>query len=218
METLVINNCNSIKVIINKNGHNFTVTGIYRSQCHNKDKFISSLGDYLLNGNFIGNHIYCGDTNINLFDDSAESNLYFNTLAKFGYTSTINDYTRITDNSKTCIDHIFINNYLNSNDNKITDSDTLKAYILKTSITDHFSSIITLRKSNCKPTLNDHQSIERKHINWNRLNLLIANENWNKLYEINDTNTIIEEFNSTINKFISSSSNILLNNKIKNKN
>lgn len=59
-------------------------------------------------------------------------------------------------NSKTCIDHIYINNYFYTDSNEIIDSDTLKSYILKTSITDHFSTIITIRKSNCKPTTNDH--------------------------------------------------------------
>jgi len=90
-----INNCNSIKLTVNKNDYNFTVTGIYRSQCHNKDQFITSLGEYLLNENFIGDHILCGDININLFDDSIESNSYVNTLAKFGYTSAINDFLLI---------------------------------------------------------------------------------------------------------------------------
>lgn len=218
VEIQSINNCNSIKLTVNKNDYNFTVTGIYRSQCHNKDQFITSLGEYLLNENFIGDHILCGDININLFDDSIESNSYVNTLAKFGYTSAINDFTRITDNSKTCIDHIFINNYFKLNDSQNTDSDALKAYILKTSITDHFSTIITLEKSNCKSNTIDHQLIERRRINWKRLNSLITSDNWTRLYETNNADAAIEEFNLTINRFILSSSNTLLNNEYKNKN
>lgn len=107
------------------------------TQCHNRDQFITSLDDYLSNDNFIVSHIFCGDVNIKLFDDSIESNLYINTLVQFGYTSAINDSTRITDISKTCIDHIFINNYLKLDDNTNTDFDQLNAYILKTTITDH---------------------------------------------------------------------------------
>jgi len=49
IEIQSINNCNSIKLTVNKNYYNFTVTGIYMSQCHNKDQFITSLGEYLLN-------------------------------------------------------------------------------------------------------------------------------------------------------------------------
>jgi len=125
-----------------------------------------------------------------------------NTLAKFDYTSAINDFTRITNNSKTCIDHIFINNYIKLNDSQVIDSDALKAYILKTSITDHFSTIITLKKSNCKPKTNDRHLSERKRINWKRLNSLITSDNWNRLYEINDADSAMEEFNLSINRLI----------------
>jgi len=78
---------------------------------------------------------------------------------------------------------MFITNYLKLDDNSNTDLDT---HILKTSITNHFSTIITVEKYNCIPIIKDHQSIERKRINWNCLNFLITNENWNRLCEIND--------------------------------
>lgn len=41
---------------------------------------------------------------------SNNSNDYLNIMAKHGYISCINNFTRVTKSSSTCIDHVFIRN------------------------------------------------------------------------------------------------------------
>lgn len=131
--------------------------------------------------------------------------MYLNTLAKFGFTSTINDFTRVTETSKSCIDHIFINNYLKLSDHSNTSSSSLSAYILKHSITDHFSTFITCNVLNNKIAFNDFQIFEYQNINFDLLNTLILNTNWNLLLEHEYVDTVVEKFNSLVNNFIESS-------------
>jgi len=190
--TQIVNNCSSIQLSVNKGGSHYIVTGIYRSQCYDTKQFITSLDN-----DFKSNHIICGDININLFSNSYESNSYLNTLAKFGYTSAINDFTRVSGNSKTYIDHIFIKQYKTTAVNNIFDSGRFYAYILKCNITDHFCTIIineTLQFSEFNSTVHDS---ERIFINFDHLNMLTSTENWDWLYNYSCIDTILEKFNFT---------------------
>lgn len=54
-------------------------------------------------------------------------------MANFNMILCINNYTRVSNNSKSCLDHIFINNHLN---NKI------ESYIIKCTITDHYATAL----------------------------------------------------------------------------
>jgi len=105
----------------------YIVTGIYRSQCYGTKQIITSLDNYLSDNDFKSNHINCGDININLLSNSYDSNAYLNTMAKFGYTSTINDFTRASGKFKTCIDHIFIKQYNPAADHSTIDSGRFNA-------------------------------------------------------------------------------------------
>lgn len=49
-------------------------------------------------------------------------------MAQLGFISCINDYTRIHNNSRTTIDHIFV---------KTNGADNVKPFILESCITDH---------------------------------------------------------------------------------
>lgn len=59
---------------------------------------------------------------------SKNSNDYLNVLAKHEYISCINNFTRVTESSNTCIDHIFIRNIETNN---------INLNILRCDITDH---------------------------------------------------------------------------------
>lgn len=207
MCTQIIDNCSSIQLYVDKGGSQYIVTGIYRSQCYDTKQFITSLDNYLSDNDFKNDHIICGDININLFSNCYESNAYLNTLAKFGYTSAINDFTRVSGNSKTCIDHIFIKQYKLAADYTIFDSGRLNAYILKCNITDHFSTIIIIDEILQFRVINNPvPDTERLFINFDHLNMLISTENWYWLYNYNCVDTILEKFNQVLNSFINLSS------------
>lgn len=54
--------------------------------------------------------IICNDMNINILKKSNDVSNYINILASFKFYFIIDSYTRVTDTSRTCIDHIFIKN------------------------------------------------------------------------------------------------------------
>lgn len=85
-----------------------------------------------------------GDVNIDLTNlGSTQVNDYLNTLSQYNYVSQINDFTRIQGNSKSCLDHIFIAGVNQS---------LIKACIIESSITDHFSQIIKILNNPLKNT------------------------------------------------------------------
>lgn len=63
------------------------------------------------------------------------SNDYLNIMSRNVFIPCIINFTRVTNHSKTCIDHIFINNI---------DSNKINSYILRCDITDHYATILTL--------------------------------------------------------------------------
>jgi len=79
--------------------------------------------------------IIIGDISINIAQNSNDESKveYLNLMAQLGFISCINDYTRILNNSRTTIDHIFV---------KTNGADYVKPFILESCITDHYSIII----------------------------------------------------------------------------
>ena len=63
------------------------------------------------------------------------SNDYLNVLAKHEYISCINNSTRVTESSNTCIDHIFFKN---------VESNKISSNILRCDITDHYATTLML--------------------------------------------------------------------------
>lgn len=58
-----------------------------------------SLNEFQANNIFKINLIFCGDININLYDNLTETNVYNNKLAKYGFTSVLNNFNRVTQTS-----------------------------------------------------------------------------------------------------------------------
>ena len=84
-----------------------------------------------------------GDMKINSLDYSSNNKVksLINILFKNGFIPTINKPTRVTCNSLTIIDHIFINNFI---DHEINPG------IIKTDISDHFPIFIINKKITMK--------------------------------------------------------------------
>jgi len=57
-------------------------------------------------------------------------------MASKGFISCINKYTRVSNTSQSCIDHMFINNI---------DTDSVNSYILKSDVTDHYVTILYIQ-------------------------------------------------------------------------
>lgn len=88
----------------------FSLICIYRSPNDDLENFIIGLDLFLsqISNTFLS--IFCGDININILKNSNKSNDYLNIMARNGFLPCINNFTRETNSSGSCIDHIFIKN------------------------------------------------------------------------------------------------------------
>lgn len=99
----------AIELNIQKENKTIKITALYRSPSTDSKEFIGELERYLNDSSDNSDvHIIVGDINIDILRDETITDEYFNVLSEFNFTSTINEYTRIQNNTKTCIDHIFI--------------------------------------------------------------------------------------------------------------
>ena len=76
-----------------------------------------------------------GYMNIDLLKDSPEHRQYMSIVNGNGYTQLINEATRITDKSKTLLDHVLIKKY---------DEGIVSSGVINTAITDHCATYVEL--------------------------------------------------------------------------
>ena len=110
---------------------------ILLEKCHNENKKFILLGDF----------------NIDLASTVCQRNSWINTFQNYNLTQIIKEPTRITSESKTLIDHIYV-----SDDVNVSNSG-----VLSWSVSDHNPVYITVKKSNCIKNCNgignDHKTI-----------------------------------------------------------
>ena len=107
------------------NNEVYIIAGIYRHPNGNVNHFVSSLEKALTKIPEHANCVIAGDMNIDLINYNNPTCFeYFTTLSSFDYLPYIITPTRITDNTATIIDHIFIK-MAKSNKNSIINSGNL---------------------------------------------------------------------------------------------
>lgn len=213
----VIDYCSSLHIQFSNNETLSYLTCIYRSPSLDQSFFINSLEKYLNTFNDKTPHIFCGDININLHVVNNYSVNYQNILSSYGFKSCINKITRnnIVNKSTSCIDHIFFkgaNVY-----------DVANGYVYNNNITDHYSTILVVNKSN--EMVGIDKNLNTKKIEYVQLNMLkniCKEEKWSEVLNSNDVNLSINTFFNIIdNAIISSKINKIVynsNNKVKLKN
>lgn len=195
----VLKNCNSLHITLKINNDLFHLFCIYRSPNDDIDIFINNLELFL--SRLCKKNVYniiCGDINIDIMKNSKISNEYLNIMAFNGFLPCINNYTRVTNYSQTCIDHIFVNNI---------DMTKITPYILRCDITDHYATAIvfpTFNNHNNQNTLSNNSN--KSKININYLNLLIKTEDWLSCFNFPNVDTKVDIFNSKMEEFIKYSS------------
>jgi len=110
--------------------------------------FLYSLNNYLTQSSDFKNHIICGDFNIDILKSNNLKVInYLNIFTDFGFYSCINNVTRQSNTSASCLDNFFVKRILPVN---------IKSYVFLSSITGHFSIILSinlnvnpLQYSNC---------------------------------------------------------------------
>jgi exonuclease III len=106
--------CVAVKFELTINGSDvkYIVISIYRTPDSSFVDFIQRFDTFLLklNKRSKNNNIFiCGDFNINLLKDDAESRTFFNLLKRHNFRTIFSEATRKTPSSNTCIDNILTN-------------------------------------------------------------------------------------------------------------
>lgn len=140
-ETLPNSKTTILQLLVTENNVVYNICGLYRLQTVKGEKvpsklFIEDLKQFVAQADKANINIFIGDININIYGDiSADASRYKQMLENFGFQSYINQPTRITASTSTCIDHCFVN----KNCNAIISSEVQEIYI-----TDHYSQMISI--------------------------------------------------------------------------
>jgi len=172
---------------IHKRQYNILAT--YRSPSMNFITFLEKLTIFYRKLNSQTTYIFTGDINI---DISTETNgfikdEYLNFLSEIGFLNCINKPTRVTENSVSCIDHIFV---------KHNDDNAVMSGVYKTFITDHYAvltKIVFAPDTDSKVTTSD----DSFHTDFKVLNELMGAQTWDHVLALNDVNTSCETFLNT---------------------
>ena len=117
--------------------NSFTIICVYRSPTGNIHYFVNQL-ELILNKIYKTSTkiIVCGDYNVNYFNDDSTKHLSESLLASFRLFSTVKFPTRISNNSCTLTDNIYINTYRHE----------FSVHTLFNGLSDHDTQIITCTK------------------------------------------------------------------------
>lgn len=111
------------------------ILALYRTHDTDKDLFIDSLGEFYRRNVKNKTYILLGDINLNLLNSDRYVDRYLNVLTEAGFVSCVNLPTRVTAESSSCIDHMFVNHY---------DYDRVRAAVVHTHVTDHYSTALEI--------------------------------------------------------------------------
>ena len=185
----------TITIEIKLDTRNIIISSIYRSPSLEKDSFVY-LNNCIEKFNvYNGKHIFlCGDFNIDILKANTITDYFLNTLQLQNLFKSINQPTRISNNSSTLIDNIFYNgnfSYISSG-------------ILQYEFTDHLPIFILMKLNKIRFKCKQNVPIITHNIN--------NTNNVNKLMkELNETNwTFIksEDINISLDLFITHFSKI----------
>lgn len=186
-----INNIKIITTVVDYSssidGKKIIISSLYRSPSSCPLEFINTLRTYLnsINISDHDHHILVGDINIDIMVENQQSSEYLNLLSEYGYISMINEYTRVTPTSKTCIDHIFIKNNNNIIDYTIP-------IVLRTNITDHYVTILQVIFQN--EHKQKYENTYRTVLNYKKLTNILTNLNWDVVYACDNVESATDMF------------------------
>ena len=161
------------------------ITCIYRSPASDLVAYLASLNSYLSAQNSNLDHALIGDMNINWFTQVSED--YKDIISSYNFQNVIDIPTRITNFTKTCIDHILVN---------FTENNILAGTIC-TDISDHFPvfAIFENRKQENFSSLHKERFRNLSKIDLNKLERCFEDIDWeSEVFTITDVNKAYNNF------------------------
>lgn len=194
---MILPMCNSIELTLTKQNIKYIITAVYRSPSIEINQFLFGLNTYLNCITDNDNRTICGDFNIDISqcNHSAQATKYINLMAEYGFISCINSSTRVTQNAKSCIDHIFVKGFV---------LPSIKSYVLKSDLTDHFITILTITNFQCDKSKIDNTYLKynKYYIDFKQLNTLISNVKWSEILNVDCVDNAVNIFNVKISEAI----------------
>ena len=132
-----------------------------------------------------------GDININILKKTSVSREYLNLLQSEGFSPMIFEATRITENSQSCIDHIFANI-----------STSCSSGSLAVEIADHLPVFTILHYPKLSPfpdyfEFRDFRDFQRDNFKFD-----LQRENWDSIYKCNEVNESYSRFLHILTKLV----------------
>lgn len=185
---------NIINLTININNKIMLITAAYRSPNTSADDFNRELNSFLQLYRNVETHVIIGDININISSADDHVQDYLNILGEYGFSSYINSFTRIQNEQKSIIDHIFIKN----NENNIN----FMPIIFQNLITDHYPVILNVNL-NCKlNNVNYNKPCYKKYTDYKQLKIDLQHEGWDNIYNNNNVDQITDNFITKLEHYI----------------
>jgi len=176
--------CIRAKIKLKSNNTVIGITAIYKSPSISINYFNRELENFFKNEVFSTNEVFLGDLNINILNlNLVENQQYLNILYEYGFKSTINKFTRVCENTKSCLDHIFIRGSFNN-------SAEVSPVILNSKITDHYPTILQV---NLQKNHNSQNTTIKEFINYKKCKEILFNADFSTIYSLENVNTITEK-------------------------
>lgn len=165
------------------------IVALYRTPDTQVQLFLNKLNNLLCmltekNDNFI----IAGDFNIDLKTNNQKKQNFTSLLESYNVSITINEFTRITRNSETCLDNFLTNINL-----------PYQAKVIETNISDHTAQVLIIKTRKEK---NDYKQI--RFFNDHNIQIFLNNisdEEWTDIKECN-LQDVNQQFNVFINRFL----------------
>jgi hypothetical protein len=185
-EKPLIQSADMLRIKFIFNGEIFNLLAIYRLHNYSINLFVNDLQDYFMKtekNSVQGNFILMGDSNIDILDESQEIDNFKILMASLGFECLINDYTRVTNTTKTCIDNAYL---------RLTNRGEVdyEAEVIKTQITDHYMTAVRLlsaagvggegdgRSADCPPQPPASPPAPRRRVCYDKLLDLLYTVDW----------------------------------------
>lgn len=198
-DVICLTETNLLRVIIEINNSKIAITGSYRSPSTCIKQYITDLGGFFESLNTEVLEVFVGDININTLGDnlSLDSVNYQTILAQYGFFPYINKPTRVTENTESLIDHIFVKK---SEKNIFIKQMELQSFVFQIDLTDHYSVGLLIK---CKKNPNSKQNktapLYKNEIVYCKLLNALKKENWLDVFQCNEVQTAYDTF---VNKLL----------------
>ncbi len=142
-------------------------------------------------------YILIGDINANLISTDKKTERYLDVLYEAGFICGIDKPTRVDGNSRTCIDHIFVNH---------ENIENIRTAIIETEITDHYSIFLSI-KLDVYTTVS--QSNEIFFLDNVKFSKQVAEYDWDKVLQNEDLNECANVFLEGLNECMNNSKKVI---------